>query len=101
MYPIKEIWIKSPLFTPSNEKLPFMSVIVPLVVPFTTTDAPATGPKLSTTTPVTFPLCKEILTSSFSGTKSAYALTGNAIAPTTRIRLTGLKFFNITNDFLW
>lgn len=51
----------SPLFTFSNVKLPSISVIDPLVVPFTTTDAPATGPNSSSTVPVTFPVCWEIL----------------------------------------
>ena len=51
----------SPFFTPSNVKLPSISVIDPLVVPFTTTEAPVTGPNSSSTTPVTFPLCWEIL----------------------------------------
>ena len=90
----------SPFFTPSNVKLPSMSVMFPLVVPFTTTDAPATGPKSSSTTPVTFPFCWEMAVSSFSGAKSAYTLAGSAIAPAARSKLTCLKCFNIMNDFI-
>lgn len=37
-----------------------MSVTVPFVVPFTTIDAPATGPKLSLTVPFKLPSCWEI-----------------------------------------
>ena len=77
-----------------------MSVILPFVVPLITTDAPATGPKSSSTTPVTFPFCWEIAVSSFSGAKSAYALIGSTMAPAARSKLTCLKCFNIINDVI-
>ena len=99
-YPMKEIWMTLPFFTSLRLKLPSVSVIVPFVVPFTTTDAPAIGPNSSSTVPVTFPFCWEIAVSCFSGAKSADALTGSVIAPATRIKLTGLKFFNIIIDFI-
>ena len=54
----------SPFFTPDKEKLPSKSVIVPLVVPFTITEAPITGPIASTTVPVAVSLCCVIFTSS-------------------------------------
>ena len=76
-----------------------MSVILPLVVPFTTTDAPATGPKSSSTVPVTFPLCWETLVLCLAGTNSACMPFGKHNAPTSKIKLTGLKFFNIIDGF--
>ena len=39
------------------EKFPSMSVIVPSLVPFTETEAPATGPNASVTVPVTCFFC--------------------------------------------
>ena len=75
-----------------------MSVMLPLVVPFTTTDAPATGPNSSSTVPVTFPFCWEKFTSGLTGVVSAYVL-GKHNTPATKIKLTGLKFFNIIDGF--
>ena len=43
----------------------------PLVVPFTTTDAPVTGPKESTTVPVPFPSCCEKSMPGLTGAISA------------------------------
>ncbi len=91
----------SPFFTPSKLNLPSISVILPWVVPLITTDAPATGPKSSSTTPLTLPLCWVIAVSCFSGAKLAYTLVGSVIAPATRIKLTGLKCFNIINEFIY
>ena len=85
----------SPFFTPSNVKLPSMSVMFPLVVPFTTTDAPATGPRSSTTVPVTFPFCWEMFIPCLEGIVSANILAGKQVAPASKIKLIGLKFFNI------
>ena len=56
MYPIKEI-CKVALAGTSMEKFPSMSVVVPLVVPFWITFAPATGPNASLTVPVTLRFC--------------------------------------------
>ena len=85
----------SPFFTPSNVKLPSISVTFPFVVPFTSTVAPVIGPKASSTTPLTFPLCWETLTLCFTGAISAKAPTGTAKAPDSKIRLTNLVFFSI------
>ena len=90
----------SPLFTPSNVKLPSMSVIDPLVVPFTTTDAPATGPNSSSTTPVTFPFCWEILVFGIAATVSAGTYPGIPSVPANSNKPTGLKFFNIIDGFI-
>ena len=97
---MNEIWITSPFLTPSKVKLPSISVIVPLDVPFTTTDAPVTGPKSSSTVPVTFPFCWEIEVPCSTGAMLAYMLPEKHNAPAHRIKLTGLKFFNITDGFI-
>ena len=55
--------------TPLSENLPSISVIVPLVLPFTRTFTPMTGsPVWSTTVPVTvmFPVCCTIAISSLA-----------------------------------
>ena len=61
VYPTNEICRILPFFTPSRVNRPSMSVVVPFVVPLTTTVAPITVPKASSTVPVTFPFCWEIL----------------------------------------
>ena len=43
--------------TLDNVKFPLLSVIQPLLVPFTRTDAPVTGPKSSFTVPEMFNPC--------------------------------------------
>ena len=43
----------SPFFTPFKIKSPSKPVMIPFVVPFTTTEAPTTGPNSSDTTPFT------------------------------------------------
>lgn len=90
----------SPSFTPSRLKFPSTSVILPFVVPLITTDAPATGPKSSSTTPLTFPVCWVIVISLFSDAESAYTLVESGIAPAIRIKLTGLNCFNIIDKFI-
>ena len=76
-----------------------MSVTFPLVVPFTTTEAPITGPNESSTTHTTFPFCWDRLTDGLSGVISAKALSGTAKVPASSIRLTNLVFFNIEYIF--
>ncbi len=61
-FPTKEITITAPRRTLSSVNFPSISVIVPIVVPFTTTEAPATGPIWSSTRPVTLlPCCTTIV----------------------------------------
>ena len=98
-YPIKDIWIISPFFTPSSVKLPSISVIVPLVVPFITTDAPATGPKASSTTPVTFAFCWEMSVFGLPALEAAYIFPEKHNVLASKTMLTGLILFNITNVF--
>ena len=53
MNPMNEITRRLPFFTPLRLKLPSIPVTVPLVVPFTTIEAPMSGsPLVSTTTPL-------------------------------------------------
>ena len=89
----------SPFFTLSKVKCPSKSVIVPLVVPFTITDAPVTGPKASSTIPDTFAFCCEMSTLGIPDIGVAYKFPANPSAPTNRIKLTGLNLFNITTVF--
>ena len=57
----------SPFFTFDNEKSPSSPVMVPLVVPLTTTDAPMTvSPCESFTTPLQVDVCCVFLTDSVS-----------------------------------
>ena len=77
-----------------------MSVMLPFVVPFTTTDAPATGPNSSSTVPVTFPSCWEILVLGPAVTVSADAYPGIPSVPANSNKPTGLKFFNIIDGFI-
>ena len=83
----------SPFFTPSNVKLPSMSVMFPLVVPFTITEAPGTGPSSSSTVPETFPSCWEMFALGWAGIVSANILAGKHVAPASKSKLIGLKFF--------
>ena len=92
---MKEIWMMFPCFTPSNVKLTSMSVIIPFVVPFTMTEAPATGPNSSSTVPVTFPFCWEMFTLGLMGVVSAFMLSGEHNMPANSIKPIGLKFFSI------
>ena len=92
---MKEITMISPFFTPSKVKLPSISVMMPLVVPFTITDAPATGPKSSSTIPEHFPLCWEMFRLSPTIVGSAQALLGKENAPANKIKLIGLILLNI------
>ena len=99
---MKEITMISPFFTPSKVKLPSISVMMPLVVPFTITDAPATGPKSSSTIPEHFPLCWEMFMLCLEGivsaptiVGSAQALLGKENAPANKIKLIGLILLNI------
>ena len=74
--PMYDICMISPFFRLSNVNCPFISVMMPFVVPFTTTEAPATGPKLSSTIPVIFPLCWEKSTFGCPGVIPAWLATG-------------------------
>ena len=56
----------SPLFMPFKVKAPSKSVIVPLLVPFITTDAPVTGPIVSFTVPLRTDVCCVISIALFS-----------------------------------
>ena len=91
----------SPFFTFSKVKFPSIPVTLPLVVPFTTTDAPATGPKASFTIPDTFSFCWEVFVSCLNGLVSANALWGGekAKAPENMSKLTNLVLFNIDDIF--
>ena len=90
----------SPFFTPSRVKLPSISVMMPFVVPFTITDAPATGPNSSSTTPEHFPFCWETFRLSPAIAGTAQAPFGKENAPASKIKLMGLKFFNINSRFI-
>ena len=81
VYPTNEICRILPFFTPSRVNRPSMSVVVPFVVPLTTTVAPITVPKASSTVPVTFPFCWEILVLGWLGICSAIPVTGKLKAP--------------------
>ena len=87
-----------PFFTPGKEKLPSKSVIVPVVVPFTTTEAPITGPIASTTVPVAVSLCCVIFTSSAPVEATAKAAPVEAPIKNSII-LTVLSRFNIAVIF--
>ena len=89
----------SPFFTFDKEKSPSSPVIVPLVVPFTTTDAPMTvSPVASLTTPVHVPLCCVIFTSVTPGLATAYAAPVEAPIRNSNI-LTDFSRFNIAVIF--
>ena len=89
----------SPFFTFDKEKSPSSPVIVPLVVPFTTTDAPMTvSPVASLTIPVHVPLCCVIFTSVTPGLATAYAAPVEAPIRNSNI-LTDFSRFNIAVIF--
>ena len=88
----------SPFFTLEREKLPSKSVITPLVVPFTTTEAPITGPIASTTVPVAVSLC--CTTGALIGAALVVAIADPVdIANKHSIKLTDLNCFVIVNFY--
>ena len=89
----------SPLLTLDKEKSPSIPVIVPLVVPFTTTEAPMTvSPVPSFTIPVQAPFCCVIFTSVTPGLLTAYAAPVEAPIRNSII-LTDFSRFNIAVIF--
>ena len=89
----------SPFFTFGKEKAPSKSVMVPLVVPFTMTEAPITvSPSASLTTPVAVSLCCVIFTSSAPGAEMAKAAPVE-VPIKNSIILTVLSRFNIAVIF--
>ena len=85
----------SPRFKPSKTTLPSVSDTLPVVVPFTITDAPVTGPRASSTTHVTLPVCWEILVLGSAGVVPAKVVPGEASVPASRIKLTKFNFFRM------
>ena len=65
------------------------------ILKVTTTDAPVTGPKSSSTITVTFPFCWVMFTLGLMGRVSASILAGEHVIPANNNRPIGLKFFNI------
>ena len=83
----------SPFFTFDKLNLPFMSVTVPFVVPFTTTEAPVTGPNSSSMVPVIFSACCVIEVS--VPTSEAYTFPPKERANDSSRKLTVCVFFSI------
>ena len=69
------------------------------MVPFITTDAPATGPKASSTVPVTFAFCWEMSVSGLPALEAEYIFPEKHNVLASKTMLTGLILFNITNVF--
>lgn len=92
---MNEMVSELPGLTFSKENLPSKSVIVPLVVPATTTDAPITGsPVASFTTPVQ--VVDYWVTSITSGSRTGAAYIPEEVKPAvSNNRETDLKRFNI------
>ena len=100
--------------TPGSGKLS-LSTTVPVIIFFTCwgrfvprilddfcvgmNDPLVTASKSYSATWLIFPSCWEKAFLGFPATGSAYALMGSAIAPATRIKLTGLKLLSIINEF--
>jgi hypothetical protein len=88
----------SPFLTLDREKLPPYSVITPLVVPFTTTEVPITGPIASITVPVAVSLC--CTTGALIGAALVVAIADPVdIANKHSIKLTDLNCFVIVNFY--
>ena len=90
----------SPFFTLERLKSPSSPVMVPFVVPLTTTDAPMTvSPVESSTTPVQVPFCWAIIAPEAGFGDAAFTLPAAIADRSSKKAPTGLDFFSIIFKF--